>query len=88
MIHSTHSDVTNRLKRVHGHLRAIIEMIEAKRDCLEVAQQLSAVGSAIENAKRIYIQDHIDNCLEQAAGTIPRATRSTLAEFKEITRYL
>ncbi len=88
MIHSTHNDVINRLKRAEGHLRAIIEMIESQRDCLQVAQQLHAVGNAIENAKRVYIQDHIDNCLEEAAGTISRGARNSLAEFKEITKYL
>jgi uncharacterized protein len=87
-IHTTHSEVINRLKRADGHLRAIITMIEDKRDCVEVAQQLHAIGNAIENAKRIYIQDHIDNCLEEAAGTIPRGARGSLAEFKEITKYL
>lgn len=88
MIHSTHTDVINRLKRAEGHLRAIIEMIESERECLQVAQQLYAVGNAIENAKRVYIQDHIDNCLEEAAGTISRGARSSLAKFKEITKYL
>jgi uncharacterized protein len=88
MIHSTHADVINRLKRTEGHLKAIIAMIEGKRECVDVAQQLHAIGSAIENAKRIYIQDHIDNCLEDAAGALPRGVRSSLAEFKEITKYL
>jgi hypothetical protein NreA len=86
--HTTHSDVLNRLRRADGHLKAIITMIEDKRECVDVAQQLHAIGNAIENAKRIYIQDHIDNCLEEAAGTIPRGARSSLAEFKEITKYL
>jgi DNA-binding FrmR family transcriptional regulator len=86
--HTTHSDVLNRLRRADGHLKAIITMIEDKRECVDVAQQLHAIGNAIENAKRIYIQDHIDNCLEEAAGAIPRGARSSLAEFKEITKYL
>ncbi len=88
MIHSTHTDVINRLKRADGHLRAIITMIEDQRGCVEVARQLHAIGNALENAKRIYIQDHIDNCIEQAAGTISRGARGSLAEFKEITKYL
>jgi hypothetical protein len=32
MIHGTHSEVVNRLKRSEGHIGTIIEMIEAKRD--------------------------------------------------------
>ena len=88
MIHRTHTDVVNRLKRADGHLRTIIDMIEGQRECLEVAQQLHAVEKALQNAKRIYVQDHIDNCLEEAAGVMPRDARSSLAEFKEIAKYL
>ena len=88
MIHATHTDVVNRLKRAEGHLRTIIEMIENQRECLEVAQQLHAVEKALQNAKRIYVQDHIDNCLEEAAGVMPREARNSLSEFKEIAKYL
>jgi len=88
MIHGTHTDVVNRLKRADGHLRTIIDMIEQRRTCLEVAQQLHAVEKALRNAKRIYVQDHIDNCLEEAAGVIPRDARNSLTEFKEIAKYL
>ena len=88
MIHQTHTDVVNRLKRADGHLRTIIDMIEHRRECLEVAQQLHAVEKALQNAKRIYVQDHIDNCLEEAAGAMPRDARNSLSEFKEIAKYL
>lgn len=88
MIHATHPDIVNRLKRADGHLRTIIGMIEAKRECLDVAQQLHAVEKALAIAKRVYIQDHIDNCIEQAIGAIPRDARGSLSEFREITKYL
>jgi DNA-binding FrmR family transcriptional regulator len=88
MIHYTHNEVVNRLKRADGHLRTIIGMIENQRECLEVAQQLHAVEKALQSAKRIYVQDHIDNCLEEAAGVMPREARNSLSEFKEIAKYL
>ena len=88
MIYRTHTEVVNRLKRADGHLRTIIEMIENQRECLEVAQQLHAVEKALQSAKRIYVQDHIDNCLEEAAGVMPREARNSLSEFKEIAKYL
>lgn len=88
MIHATHPGIVNRLKRADGHLRTIIGMIEAKRECLDVAQQLHAVEKALGAAKRVYIQDHIDNCIEQAIGAIPRDARGSLSEFREITKYL
>lgn len=88
MVHGSHADVVNRLKRAQGHIRTIIEMIEAKRECLDVAQQLHAIEKAIQNAKKLYIHDHIDNCLEDIAGSATREARNSLAEFKEIAKYL
>jgi len=41
-------------------------MIEEGRPCLEVAQQLQAVSSAVANAKHVYVQDHIEHCIEDA----------------------
>jgi DNA-binding FrmR family transcriptional regulator len=86
--HASHADVVRRLKRADGHLRAVVEMIEAGRPCLDIAQQLSAVEKAVGEAKRILIRDHIDHCLEAAAGPAGTSGRAALDEFREITRYL
>jgi DNA-binding FrmR family transcriptional regulator len=88
MTHSTHTDIVNRLKRTEGHLKTIIELIEVERECLDVAQQLHAIEKAIQNAKKLYIHDHIDNCLEEIAGSATRQARNSLAEFKQIAKYL
>jgi len=77
-----------RLKRAEGHLRSIVEMIDAGRSCVEIAQQLYAVEKAIANAKRTLIHDHIDHCLEAAAGPVTHEQRAHIGEFKEITKYL
>ena len=87
-LHETHAEIVKRLKRVGGHLRGVIEMIEAERPCLDIAQQLHAVEKAIGQAKKTLIQDHLDNCLEEAVGTLPRNQRRPIDEFKEITKYL
>jgi DNA-binding FrmR family transcriptional regulator len=88
MAHGSHSEIVNRLKRADGHLHTIIAMIEGRRGCLEVAQQLHAIEKAITKAKQVYIHDHIDNCLEEAAGSGAQTSRKALAEFKEIAKYL
>lgn len=87
-LHETHPAVVNRLKRVDGHLRGIIEMIEAGRPCLDIAQQLHAVEKAIGQAKKTLIQDHLDHCLEDVVGPLAREQRRSIDEFKEITKYL
>ena len=86
--HETHPDIVKRLKRADGHLRCIIEMIETGRGCLDIAQQLHAVEKAITQAKKTLIQDHLDHCLEHAAGALAKNQRGPIEEFKEITKYL
>jgi uncharacterized protein len=86
--HQSHPDIIKRLKRSAGHLASVIEMIEAGRPCLDLAQQLHAVESAVAQAKRKLIHDHIDHCLEQATGAVTRAERGPIDEFKAITKYL
>ena len=56
--HNSHPDIINRLKRAEGHLKSIITMLEDERACLDIAQQLQAVESAIGNAKKIFVRDH------------------------------
>lgn len=77
--HASHPKIISRLNRADGHLRAVISMIEEGRPCLDVAQQLQAVESAVRNAKQALIHDHMDHCLE---GDHDRD------ELKAISRYL
>jgi DNA-binding FrmR family transcriptional regulator len=86
--HQTHPQIVKRLKRADGHLKAIIEMIEAGRPCLDIAQQLHAVEKAVCQAKRTLIQDHLDHCLEDVVGPLASDQRRSIDEFKEITKYL
>ncbi len=87
-IHQSHPAIVKRLKRADGHLRKVIEMIEAGRPCLDVAQQLQAVESAIVQAKKTLIQDHLDHCLDEVVGPLPREQRVAVDAFKAIAKYL
>lgn len=87
-LHTARPDVVNRLKRAHGHLQNVITMIENERACVDIAQQLHAVERAISAAKKLVIHDHLDHCLEEIVGATPTAVRSSIAEFKDITKYL
>lgn len=86
--HATHPEIVKRLKRAEGHLRSIITMIETERSCLDVAQQMHAVEKAVAQAKKTLIQDHIDNCLEEATDSLSRERRRSIEEFKAIAKYL
>ena len=86
MAHDSHPALIKRLKRAHGHLASVIAMIEAQRSCAEIAQQMFAVENAITNAKRELIHDHLEHCLTE--GLDGQASAATLAEFKDLAKYL
>ena len=86
--HQSHPDIIKRLRRASGHLQKVIDMIEDRRPCLDLAQQLHAVESAIREAKKTLVHDHLDHCLEAAMGPASRKARAPIDEFKAITKYL
>jgi uncharacterized protein len=84
-IHTSHPAIVKRLKRAQGHLAAVLSMFEAHRPCVDLAQQLHAVESAISSAKRELIHDHIEHCLRDSADG---GSHDPLAELKQLAKYL
>lgn len=83
-----HSAITRRLRRANGHLETITEMIEQGRPCAQIAQQLQAVESAIESAKKALIHDHISHSLERSLKAAGPKGQAALKDFKLIAKYL
>jgi uncharacterized protein len=84
-MHAQHPDILPRLRRAEGHLRSVIAMLEEKRSCLDIAQQLHAVEAAIAKAKQALIHDHIEHCLGE--GIVPDA-KAILADLRQLVKYL
>lgn len=47
---TSRTDLLNRLRRAEGQLRGIQRMVEEGEDCMQIAQQLSAVRKALDSA--------------------------------------
>jgi DNA-binding FrmR family transcriptional regulator len=86
MKHAPHHAIIVRLKRAHGHLAAVLSMLEEGRPCVDLAQQLHAVEGAISNAKRELIHDHIEHCLDDTSDA--GSPRTALKELKQLAKYL
>jgi uncharacterized protein len=84
----TFPEIGARLKRAHGHLAGVIDMLEQGRQCMDIVQQLQAVEKAIANAKKELIKDHIHHCLEETSESMPREVRKLIKEFQGVTKYL
>jgi DNA-binding FrmR family transcriptional regulator len=87
-VHKSHKDVVNRIKRASGHLERVSKMISDEHPCVEIAQQLHAVINALISAKKLLVQDHIENCLTAALESSSKNARDKIEEFKEIAKYL
>ncbi len=87
-VHKSHPEVLKRLKRAAGQLRSVGEMIEAGRPCLEVAQQLQAAERAVREAKKAFINDHLNHCLDHVVDAKSSQARASVDEFRVIARYL
>ena len=74
-------DVINRLKRIEGQVRGLIDMVETGRPCEDVAQQMSAARKAMDKAfyrmmacsvmEAVCVSDSEDNTLRE----VERSTR-------------
>jgi DNA-binding FrmR family transcriptional regulator len=87
-VHHSHPDIIKRLKRAEGHLKSVITMLEEGRSCLDTAQQLQAVESAVSNAKKTLVHDHIGHCLEHTIHHDLQNPDEMIREFKAIIKYL
>ena len=67
-VHENQKAVVNRLARAIGHLEKVKRMVEEGHDCSEVLVQLAAVRSAIDNAGKVILQDHMRHCMVDAVA--------------------
>ena len=59
--HPNSKAVSNRLARAIGHLEAVKRMVDREDDCSEILTQLAAVRSAINNAGKVILMDHLNH---------------------------
>ena len=65
-VHENTKAVINRLSKAIGHLESVKKMVEDGRDCSDVLIQLVAVRSALNNAGKVILKDHIEHCIAEA----------------------
>lgn len=84
MTHHRAAEVRARLARAHGHLHAVIEMLDHEREPAEVVRQIRAVRAALDKATTILI----DEMLEECDAPTPRARRAQLDAVRAAVKTL
>ena len=61
-----HHSLLSRLRRVEGQVRGISRMIEERRYCIEIIQQLTAARKALDQVSLNIMSGHINTCVSEA----------------------
>ncbi len=76
-------DVINRLKRIEGQVRGLIDMVDQGRPCEDIAQQMSAARKAMDKA---FYRMMACTVMEAVSGTTSEGV--TLREVERSTKIL
>ena len=61
-----HQDLLPRLRRIEGQIRGITRMVEERRYCIDVIQQLTAARKALDQVSLKVMNGHINTCVSDA----------------------
>jgi len=75
---ATTADILARLRRVEGQVRAVQRMIDQRRDCHAIAQQMAAAKAALERATIQLMTSSMVQCL--------RPGKNGIVDQAELTR--
>lgn len=89
------SKMTTRVKRIAGQVAGIERMLEEKRYCVDILNQISAVRSALDALGVELLTSHIENCVLGHGGETahedskPMSQQQLLDEVKTaLSRFL
>ena len=55
-----------RLKKIEGQAKGIKEMVQTDRYCIDIVQQLTALGAAANEVAMLVLESHIEGCVSEA----------------------
>ena len=61
-----HSKLMPRLRRIEGQIRGISRMVERRRYCIDIIQQLTAARKALDQVSLQVMNGHINTCVSEA----------------------
>jgi DNA-binding FrmR family transcriptional regulator len=76
------ADVRRRVARIHGHVHAVMEMLDGGRSYAEVVHQIVAVRSALDSTLQAVVDDLVEDC-EATVGKDSQLGES-LAELRQV----
>ncbi len=60
------SSLLVRMKKIEGQAKGIQRMIEDDRYCIDIIQQITALGAAADEVALLILENHIEGCVANA----------------------
>ena len=79
-VHPNAKAVSNRQAKAIGHLESVRRMVDRGENCSDILIQLAAVRSAINNAGKVLLMDHLNHCIVDA---VEDGNMESIKEFGE-----
>ena len=76
--------VALRVKRIHGHVHAISEMLEEGRSYPEIVHQVTAVRAALDSVIQVIVEDLVEDCVTKMKQKEP--FEESLLELQAVVR--
>lgn len=73
----------NRLRRIEGQIRGVIDMMDSERNCKDVVTQLSAVRSAVDKTIATIVVENLEECLREDMAQ-EHSTHDTVQQAMEL----
>lgn len=61
-----HDNILPRLRRIEGQIRGISRMVEQRRYCIDIIQQLTAARKALDQVSLKIMNGHINTCVSES----------------------
>ena len=65
--HPSHEDNLVALRRIEGQVRGVQRMIEERKYCIDILNQIYAVKGALGRVEENILEKHFRNCVTEAA---------------------
>ena len=72
--------IQKRLRRIEGQVRGLQRMIDEDRYCINVLEQVAAVTRALQSVSLELLDDHLANCVVEAAAAGGTGARTKINE--------
>lgn len=75
------NSVRNRLRRIEGQIRGVLDMLDESRDCRDVVTQLTAIRGAVDKSIASIVASNLEHCIRrdmEAKGATDEAVREAI----------